>query len=87
MLISPTRDSYGRKPSIVSFRASTHGPFLLSTTENEAGEGVAYLKSVRVAPYVTTKGFGLISNIQPLWWTGMVGPYYPGDKRNQTSFR
>ena len=36
---------------------------LLSATENEVGEGVAYLKSVCAALYFIAKAFGLISNV------------------------
>ena len=46
LLIPLVRDFYGRKPSTVSCRVLAHGSLLLSTAENEVGEGVAYLKSV-----------------------------------------
>jgi len=84
VLIYLARDFCRRKPSIVSFRVLTHRSLLLLTTESEAGEGVAYLKSVCVIPYFTAKGLGLISNIQPLWWTGMVGRYYPRQRRAES---
>lgn len=77
MLIPSARDFYGHKPRIVSFRTTADGSLLLSITENEVGEGVAYLKSVCATLYFAAKGLGLISNVQPVWWVGMVGRYYP----------